>query len=134
METQEIEATKISAYAVPGVFTFTPQKLIEKIVCGIYNLKSEDLQQETRKREIVEARYICMSLYYHLYRRSGATLNDAALPYGKDHATVLHATKTIKNILKTQPKDRLSINYKKTFYEFAKYGTIKNQLTNYELL
>jgi chromosomal replication initiation ATPase DnaA len=131
---QPVDSNQISPYAVPGVNVFTPQDLIESIVCDIYCLTPSQIRSHTRKREIVEARQICMALYYHLYKVKGKTLEDAARPYGKDHATALHAINTIKSVIKTQPRDRLTINYKTTFYRFAEFGTIKNQLTHYELL
>lgn len=136
MEEILVEQSKqeISPYAVPGVIVFEPIDLIQSIVCDLYNIKS--LKEDCKKRsgELVEARQICMALYYHLYKIRGASLSDAAEPFGKNHATVIHSIRTIRNRLATQPKDRLALNYKEAFYKFADYGTIKNQVHIYELL
>ena len=133
-ETEQVKESLISPYAVPGVIIFGPQELIESIVSILYNFKDDEMKQKTRKGEVVEARQICMALYYHLFRNKGATLAEAGAPFEKDHATVLHAMKTIRNRLSTQPKDRLAVNYREAFLKFAEYGTIKNQTTRYELL
>jgi len=125
---------EISPYAVPGVIVFDPIDLIQSIVCDLYNIRSLKTDTKVRKGELVEGRQICMALYYHLFKVRGATLTDAATPFCKDHATVLHAIRTIKNRLDNQPKDRLAVNYKAAFYKFAEYGTVKNQIELYELL
>ncbi|MBV5347533.1 hypothetical protein JZU46_04880 [bacterium] len=125
---------EISPYAVPGVIVFDSIDLIQSIVCDLYHVKSLKGNAKIRLGELVEARQICMALYYHLFKVRGATLSDAAAPFGKDHATVIHAKKTIKNRLERQPKDRLAVNYTAAFYKFAEYGTVKNQLEHYDLL
>lgn len=124
----------ISPYAVPGVVVFEPIDLIQYIVCDLYRVKSLKDDCKNRKGELVEARQICMALYYHLFKIRGVSLCDAAAPFFKDHATVLHAIKTIRNRLENQPKDRLAVNYTAAFYKFAEYGTVKNQLEHYDLL
>jgi chromosomal replication initiator protein len=57
------------------------------------------LQSKTRKREIVQARQVAMYFSKSLTKSSLATIG--AQIGGKDHATVLHACKTVNNLMDT---------------------------------
>jgi chromosomal replication initiator protein len=72
---------------------------IQKVVCNFYNLPSSSLQSSTRKREIVQARQVAMFFSKNLTKASLTTIG--AEIGGKDHATVLHAFKTINNLMET---------------------------------
>ncbi len=72
---------------------------IQRIVCDYFNLTPEALQTKTRKREIVQARQIAMFFSKSLTKSSLATIGSKI--GGKDHATVLHACKTVNNLLDT---------------------------------
>jgi chromosomal replication initiator protein len=72
---------------------------ISKKVCEYYDLDMEVLQSRSRKREIVQARQIAMYFSKTMTNSSLATIG--AKIGKKDHATVLHACKTINNLIET---------------------------------
>lgn len=72
---------------------------IQKIVCDYFNLPLEAIHSKTRKREIVQARQLAMYFSKKLTKSSLATIG---LHCGnKDHATVLHACRTVNNLMET---------------------------------
>lgn len=72
---------------------------IQKVVCNYYDIGIDALQSKTRKREIVQARQVAMYFSKNLTKSSLATIG--AQIGGKDHATVLHACKTVNNLIDT---------------------------------
>ncbi|NOY96029.1 MAG: chromosomal replication initiator protein DnaA [Chlorobi bacterium] len=72
---------------------------ISKVVCDYFNMPVESLQAKTRKREIVQARQIAMYFSKSLTKYSLASIG--AQIGNKDHATVLHACKTVTNLKET---------------------------------
>ncbi len=77
---------------------------IQKIVCDYFNLPIESINSRTRKREIVQARQFAM---YFSKKFTKASLAIIGLQCGnKDHATVLHACKTIANLAETDKQFR----------------------------
>ena len=72
---------------------------IQKVVCEFFNLNPEAITSKTRKREIVQARQIAMYFAKGMTKLSLATIG--AQIGGKDHATVLHACKTVNNLIDT---------------------------------
>ena len=72
---------------------------IQKVVCDYFDLNIELLKSKTRKREVVQARQIAMFFSKKLTKSSLA--NIGAHCGGKDHATVLHACKTVNNLMDT---------------------------------
>ncbi len=81
---------------------------IQKIVCDYFNMQVENLKSKTRKREIVQARQIAMYFAKNLTKSSLATIGSVI--GGKDHATVLHACKTVNNLIDTDKRFRLYID------------------------
>lgn len=81
---------------------------IQKIVCDYFNMPVDLLQSKTRKREIVQARQIAMYFSKNLTKSSLATIG--AQIGGKDHATVLHACKTVNNLIDTDKRFRVYID------------------------
>lgn len=77
---------------------------IQKVVCDYFNIQIDQLQTKTRKREIVQARQIAMFFSKNLTKSSLA--NIGMLIGGKDHATVLHACKTVNNLMDTDKQFR----------------------------
>ncbi|MFC2087331.1 chromosomal replication initiator protein DnaA [Bacteroidota bacterium] len=80
---------------------------IQKVVCDYFNLPSEMLHAKTRKREIVQARQIAMYFSKSLTKSSLATIGSKI--GGKDHATVLHACKTVNNLAETDKRFKYQI-------------------------
>ncbi|MBN2764583.1 MAG: chromosomal replication initiator protein DnaA, partial [Bacteroidales bacterium] len=72
---------------------------IQKVVCNYFDVPSDSLQSKTRKREIVQARQVAMFFSKNLTKSSLATIGLQI--GGKDHATVLHACKTVNNLIET---------------------------------
>ncbi|MCK5137054.1 MAG: chromosomal replication initiator protein DnaA [Bacteroidales bacterium] len=81
---------------------------IQKVVCNYYNIGLEQLQSKTRKREIVQARQVAMFFSKSLTKSSLATIGSQI--GGKDHATVLHACKTVNNLIETDKRFRLQVD------------------------
>lgn len=77
---------------------------IQKVVCDYFNMPVELLKSKTRKREIVQARQIAMFFAKSLTKSSLATIGHNI--GGKDHATVLHACKTVNNLIDTDKRFR----------------------------
>jgi len=72
---------------------------IRKAVCEFFELSPDQLLSQTRKREIVQARQIAMYLSKNYTRYSAAAIG--AQIGGKDHTTVLHSCKTVKDLIDT---------------------------------
>jgi chromosomal replication initiator protein len=68
---------------------------IQKVVCDYFNISVEKMLSKTRKGEIVVARHISMYLARKLTKNPLVTIG--AKCGNKDHATVLHACKSISN-------------------------------------
>jgi chromosomal replication initiator protein len=77
---------------------------ISKVVCDYFNMPVDALQAKTRKREIVQARQIAMYFSKSLTKYSLASIG--AQIGSKDHATVLHACKTVNNLIDTDKNFR----------------------------
>lgn len=77
---------------------------IENAVCDHVKCKPQDLQIKTRKREVVLGRQLC----HHISKISNiGTLSSIGFRFGKmDHATVLHSSRTILNMLETSREFR----------------------------
>lgn len=72
---------------------------IQKIVSDYFQMDVETLQSKTRKRHIVQARQLAM---YFSKKLTKASLASIGTQIGKrDHATVLHACKTVDNLAST---------------------------------
>lgn len=72
---------------------------IVKLVSKYYNIESELLQTKTRKREICFPRQAAM---YLIKENTNLSLTHiGGLFNGKDHATVLHAKRTVANLMQS---------------------------------
>ncbi len=72
---------------------------IQKIVCDYFNIGVDLINSKTRKREIVQARQLAM---YFSKKMTKSSLASIGLHCGnKDHATVLHACRTVNNLIDT---------------------------------
>ncbi len=70
---------------------------IEELVCSHFNIKSGLIHTASRKREIVQARQVAM---YLAKQYTDMSFSQIGILIGKkNHATVLHACKTVKNQL-----------------------------------
>lgn len=72
---------------------------IQKKVCSYYKLPVDAILTKSRKREVVQARQVAM---YFSKNFTTASLSTIGMKNGnRDHATVLHACKTVNNFLDT---------------------------------
>ncbi len=75
---------------------------IQKVVCDYFDMPIELIKSKTRKREIVQARQLTMYFSKQLTKNSLATIG--AQCGNKDHATVLHACRTVNNLAETDKR------------------------------
>lgn len=80
---------------------------IQKVVSDYFSIPIDLMHSKTRKREIVQARQIAMYFSKILTKSSLATIGSQI--GGKDHATVLHACKTVNNLSDTDKRFRVFI-------------------------
>ncbi len=79
-------------------------EFIQKIICDYFSLPMESINSKTRKREIVQARQLAM---YFAKKHTKSSLATIGLHCGnKDHATVLHACRTVVNLIETDKQFR----------------------------
>ncbi len=74
----------------------TPKTII-KIVSEFYDVKEEQLMNQSRKREIVKPRQVCMYLIREELKNSYPYIGDKF--GGRDHTTVMHAVNKISKEL-----------------------------------
>lgn len=90
-------------------------KKIQKIVSEYFKIKISDILSKKRSRSISQPRQIAMTLIKKLTNHS---LSEIGIAFGrKNHTTVLHAYKKIKNLIKKNKKiynDILYISHKIT--------------------
>ena len=77
---------------------------IQKVVSDYFDLPIDLMKSKTRKREVVQARQIAMYFSKSLTKSSLANIGMHC--GGKDHATVLHACRTVNNLIDTDKKFR----------------------------
>ena len=77
---------------------------IVNVVCGHLNIATEEFYSKSKKREMVQARQLAMHFAKKYTKCSLATIGQQC--GGKDHATVIHALKTVSNLLETDKQFR----------------------------
>jgi len=80
---------------------------IQKVVCDYFDLPIELLKSKTRKRQVVQARQIAMFFAKSMTKSSLSSIGMHC--GGKDHATVLHACRTVNNLIETDKKFKASV-------------------------
>ena len=83
-------------------------KRIQEIVCRYFNLDEALIQTKSRKQEIVQARQITM--FFAKKYTDSSFAHIGKIVGGKDHATVLHACKTVKDQIEISKPFRLTID------------------------
>lgn len=77
---------------------------IQKVVSDYFQIDTETLKSKTRKRHIVQARQLAM---FFAKKYTKASLSNIGNQIGdRDHATVLHACKTVDNLVTTDKQFR----------------------------
>ncbi|CAM4067504.1 MULTISPECIES: chromosomal replication initiator protein DnaA [Flavobacterium] len=77
---------------------------IQKVVSDYFQLDLETLQSKTRKRHVVQARQLAMFFAKKFTKSSLANIGNQI--GDRDHATVLHACKTVDNLVTTDKQFR----------------------------
>lgn len=81
---------------------------ITKIVCEYFEVEENKLREKNRKKEVVEARQIAMYLSKIMTKSS---LKTIGLHFGgRDHSTVLHAHKSIEDLVSTNIKIKETVD------------------------
>ncbi len=76
---------------------------IMRIVSGYYNIRVADLSSKRRSRSLARPRQVAMSLAKELTEHS---LPEIGRAFDKDHTTVLHACKKIRELREDDPRIR----------------------------
>lgn len=94
---------KLAEKVVKKLVTITPVSIsldkIKDAVCEHFNLELESILTQSRKREVVQARQIAMYLSKQFTKHSLSSIGHAI--GNRDHATVLHACKTVNDLMAT---------------------------------
>ncbi|HEY8586819.1 MAG TPA: chromosomal replication initiator protein DnaA [Rhodanobacter sp.] len=77
---------------------------IQKITAEYFNVRLQDLLSKRRVRSLARPRQIAMTLSKELTEHSLPEIGEAF--GGRDHTTVMHACKTIRKFLETDPRMR----------------------------
>lgn len=78
-----------------------------RVVCDSFKINIEAIRSNTRKREVAQARHLCM---YMAKQHTKATLINIGTACGnKNHATVLHAVKSVNNLMETDKQFKYSV-------------------------
>src|SRR5690348_8028127 len=77
---------------------------IQKVVADYYGLQIKDLLSKRRTRSLARPRQVAMALAKGLTEHSLPEIGDAFA--GRDHTTVLHACRQIRNLIQTDGKLR----------------------------
>lgn len=93
----------INYFAFPGTkYIYIPMpnltpEIINEVIIRNYDVSLSDMAGKIRKREMVRLRQAAM---YLLKKNTDLTLKDIGMAYGgRDHSTVIHARKAVRNAL-----------------------------------
>jgi len=105
-------------------------------ICEGEGIAYDDLVSRSRKRELVQTRQLCM-YFGHMFLKHSMTLAAIGAPFGRDHATVLHAKKTVQNIMTFDKVFRARVLHYEMKFEKLKTETgivsIKEELERNEI-
>lgn len=86
----------MNAYLIPGL------KRLEDFVAESFGVTVDDMKKPSRKRTWTEARQFAM---WYRKKYTKEHLKSIGKRYGgRDHATVIHAAKTVNNLIETSPE------------------------------
>jgi chromosomal replication initiator protein len=103
----ELARQVVGKFVKVGNKTITPDK-IQTIVSGYFNIDLKDIHSKSRKQEIVKARQITMFLCKKHTNYSFAHIGS--LVGKRDHATVLHACRTVQDLIDIDKSFRSVMN------------------------
>jgi chromosomal replication initiator protein len=92
-------------------------EMVQKTVADYYGIAEDLLRAKTRKKEVAEARQICMFLIKEVL---GCSLKTIGLHFGgRDHSTVIHACRLVEEWVAENPKVRDDLETIKRKIELA---------------
>jgi chromosomal replication initiation ATPase DnaA len=102
-----MEKEKLSYYTMPGLIPRfgeiqRPRDIIN-VVCATMDITPQEIKSRTRKHEIVWARQLAM---WWLKKIMNLSLTEIGRIFKRNHATVIHAIKTVDNLVETDPNCR----------------------------
>lgn len=101
------QAKSILAATTPKKKGITVKKLVES-VASFYNVTTEDLIKQSRKKEFVKPRQVAMYLIRKQIESSFPSIGEFF--GGRDHTTVMHAVEKIENLAKEKESIRQEID------------------------
>ncbi len=106
------ERTRMNPYAIPGL-RFT-KNIIFNNTCSIYGQEREEVTKNNKNREnpYKEIRQVAMAAMRHFLKLRNRRMSYSEIGeyFGKDHATVMHACKTVQNYWDTDKEFRKNIS------------------------
>ena len=98
----------MSPYVIPGIRrgVFSHQDVIH-IACRHLSIDSGSIFGKSRKRELVNARQVCMYFMRKFFPEM--SLASVGEVFKKDHATVLHSIRVVKDQMFSSPAYKMSI-------------------------
>ncbi len=96
----------MNPYSMPGC-KITPEHVIA-IVEEEYNLKTGEIYKKSNSPVYSFPRYVAMYIFRFKF---GWTLYRIAQKFRKDHATVIYATKSVRNAIAFDPRFREKYNH-----------------------
>lgn len=85
----------------------TTVEKIRDMVCEYFSLSVDQISTKSRKREVVQARQIAMYLSKQHTKNSLSSIGNVI--GNRDHATVLHACKTVADLMEIDKSFRMSV-------------------------
>ena len=93
---------RVAGVQLPEEVAFFIAKRIQKTVADYYKVRMADLLSKRRSRSVARPRQVAMALAKELTNHSLPEIGDAF--GGRDHTTVLHACKRIKDLRDTEQR------------------------------
>lgn len=84
----------------------TDQERIITLVAEYYGYPVDKLMKKNRKKELVWARQVAIYLLHKVYKISMCVVGDL---FDRDHTTVIHSCKKVKNIMETEADKRAEV-------------------------
>jgi len=100
-------AKQVLQNALRGVHREVTVENIQKATCDHFNLKLGDLKSKRRTRNVVLPRQLAMYLCRKFTSTSFPVIGDKF--GGRDHSTVIHASKVIEQRIKSDPSIQMTI-------------------------
>lgn len=101
-------------YAAPGLKDYSllnteDPEIIIAAVCDYLKVEVKDVKKKWRKREVVEARQLCM---WFLRKKTHLTHKSIGELFShRDHTTVIHSCQTVQNLVFSDPSYKKQFDY-----------------------